>query len=140
MPTQPNGTVPIRRLSRVQQLTLNTWRLATAKLERVLDSGAVLEHAALHAVIGVLRDVEEPMTLFARHALAHEELALVNSLVTDSSPANLTYDILDTAFLLRWNELVANGAGPEEVPPLRPRPGSADGPRSAANTAFDTTQ
>ena len=29
------------------------------------------------------------------------------------------YDILDTAFLLRWDELVADGRGPEELPSLR---------------------
>jgi len=34
--------------------------------------------------------------------------------------AAVAYDILDTAFLLRWNELVAAGHRPEELPPLRP--------------------
>jgi len=38
--------------------------------------------------------------------------------------AALAYEILDTAFLLRRNELVADGHGPDELPPLRAR--SAD--------------
>jgi hypothetical protein len=31
------------------------------------------------------------------------------------------YDVLDAGFLLRWDELVAVGGGPEELPPLQPR-------------------
>jgi hypothetical protein len=120
MSTQPNSTHPIQRLSRVQQLTLNTWRLASAKLERVLDPCSILEHTALHAVLATLQDVNQPMALFGRHASAEPELALVNSLVADTPRAELAFDILDSAFLLRWNALVASGAGPEELPPLRP--------------------
>jgi hypothetical protein len=129
MSTQPNSTPPIQRLSRVQQLTLNTWRLASAKLQRVLDPCSVLEHAAIHAVLATLQDVNQPIALFGRHASADPELALINSLVANTSRAELAYDILDAAFLLRWNALVASGTGPEELPPLRPRqspPGSAD--------------
>ena len=112
---------PIQRLSRVQQLTLNTWRLATARLERSVDPCAVLEQAALHAVLGTLRDVDHPLALFAHHATADAEVTLVHSLVHAEPRSDLAYDILDAAFLLRWNELVANGTGPEELPPLRPR-------------------
>jgi len=120
MSTQPNSTPPIQRLSRVQQLTLNTWRLASDKLQRVLDPCSILEYSAIHAVLAILHDVNQPIALFGRHASADPELALVNSLVANTSRADLAYDILDSAFLLRWNALVAGGVGPEELPPLRP--------------------
>jgi len=108
-------------LSRVQQLTLNTWRLAATKLERVLDPCSVLEHAAVHATLATVRDVDDPLALFRRQAEAHDEFALITSLVYATPRAGLAYDILDTAFLMRWNELVADGNGAEELPPLRPR-------------------
>jgi len=82
---------------------------------------AVLEHAALHAVLGTLLEVDEPLTLFGRHAEAQPELALIASLVSIAPPDDLAYDILDTAFVQRWNELVADGSGPQELPPLRGR-------------------
>jgi hypothetical protein len=119
-PTSPRPN-PHQRLDRGQQLTLNTWRLAAARLKRVLDPCAVLEHAALHATVGALRDVDRPLALFARHASAEPEFALIVSLVAPCSDTSLPYDILDSAFLMRWNELVADGTGPEELPPLRPR-------------------
>ena len=117
---------PVQRLSRVQQLTLNTWRLAAAKLARVLDPCSVLEHAAVHATLSALRDIDRPLALFGRHAEAHPEFALIASLVHATPHADLAYDILDTAFLLRWNELVSDGTGPEELPPLRPRSAAPD--------------
>ena len=116
---QADRTSITYRLTRVQQLTLNTWRLAAAKLERTLDPNAVLEHAAMHVVLAILREVPNPIGLFARHATAHAELALIDSLVQATPHADLRYDLLDVAFLLRWNELVSVGAGPEELPPLR---------------------
>ena len=109
------------RLTRVQQLTLNTWRWAAVKLRRVLDPRAILEQAALQALLASLRDVDEPTALFKRHAEAYPEFGLITSLVPTGRQAVLAYEILDTAFLLRWNELVANGHGPEELPPLRAR-------------------
>jgi hypothetical protein len=118
---QPSSTRPIQRLNRAQQLTLNTWRLAARKLLRSVDPITVLEDAALHAVLGTLRDVDEPLTLFGRHAEAQPELALIACLVSIAPPDDLAYDILDTAFVLRWNELVADGSGPQELPPLRGR-------------------
>ena len=118
-PSQPT------RLTRVQQLSLNTWRRAAATLDRVLAPHAVLEHAALHAVLASLRDLDQPLLLFARHASAYPEFALITSLVPAEGNAALVYDILDTAFLLRWNELVADGRGPQELPPL----GTPDGTR-----------
>jgi hypothetical protein len=117
---------PVQRLSRVQQLTLTTWRLAAAKLARVLDPCSVLEQAAVHATLGTLRDVDRPLDLFGRHAGAHPEFALITSLVHATPHAGLAYDILDTAFLLRWNELVSDGTGPEELPPLRRRSAAPD--------------
>ena len=112
---------PGQRLNRTQQLTLNTWRLAARKLDRVLEPSSVLEQVAVHLVVGVLREIDRPMALLARHAIADPEFALIQSLVRGGPHASLDFDILDTAFLLRWNELVADGAGPEELPPLRPR-------------------
>jgi hypothetical protein len=122
MPIPPNNPRPNpnRRLDRGQQLTLNTWRLASARLKRVLDPAAVLEHAALHATFEAVRDVDRAHDLFARHATAEPEFALIASLVAAPQDTDLPYDILDTAFLMRWNELVADGTGPEELPPLRP--------------------
>jgi hypothetical protein len=108
-------------LNRVQQLTLNTWRLAAAKLDRVLDPRSILEQAAVHATLGALRDVQEPLVLFRRHAQANPEFALIISLIRLGGHEDLAYDMLDTAFLLRWNELVADGNGPQELPPLQPR-------------------
>src|SRR5712691_11348054 len=107
------------RLTRVQQLTLNTWRWAQAKLRRVLDPSALLEHAALHAVLASLRNVEEPVELFDRHAEAYAEFSLISSLLSSDRQSVFGYEILDSAFLMRWNELTAAGNGPEELPPLR---------------------
>lgn len=121
MSEEHTPTSPVQRLNRVQQLTLNTWRLAAAKLDRVLEPCAILEHAAVHATLGVLRDTGEPLALFRRHAEANPEFALIISLIRVVRHEDLAYDMLDTAFLLRWNELVAGGNGPEELPPLRPR-------------------
>jgi hypothetical protein len=119
-PTMP--TAPRRqRLTRWQQLTLNTWRHAAAKLDRVLDPCALPARAALQTVLATLREVDDPIALFVRHDTAHPEFALIESLVRSTPDAALNFDLLDTAFLCRWNELVADGNGPEELPPLRPR-------------------
>src|SRR6516225_999624 len=82
--TNEPGTPPAarrHRLTRWQQLTLNTWRHATAKIERVLDPCALPARAALHAVLATLRDVDDPIALFGRHDHAHPEFALIESLV-----------------------------------------------------------
>jgi len=114
-------TQPLPRLNRHQQLTLNTWRLAAAKLERELDPKAVFEQAAVHAILAILREVPNPLALFVRHAQALPEFALIRSLVEERPrEEDLAYDVLDAGFLLRWDELVADGSGPEELPPLRP--------------------
>jgi hypothetical protein len=114
------STQPSPRLNRHQQLTLNTWRRAADKLAHELDPNAVFEHTAVHVVLASLRDISDPFALFLRHAQALPEFELIRSLV-DEKPReeDPTYDLLDSAFLLRWNELVADGSGPEELPPLR---------------------
>ena len=112
---------PIRRLSRAQQLTLTTWRLAEVKLHRTVRPFGILEQSALHAVLASLRDVDEPFALFGRYAVAQCELALITSLVPLAASGDLAYDVLETAFVWRWNEPVADGNGPEELPPLRGR-------------------
>jgi hypothetical protein len=121
--TLQDNTVPTprQRLNRTQQLTLSTWRFAARKIERVVEPTSVVEHAAVHVVLSILREVETPMALFARHAVADAELSLVQSMVRGGHHAELDFDVLDTAFLMRWNELVADGLGPEELPPLQPR-------------------
>jgi hypothetical protein len=86
------------------------------------------------AVLAILRDVPNPVAPFVRHAQALPEFELIRSLV-DERPRDddLTFDVLDTGFLLRWNELVADGSGPEELPPLRPQPFSDDADRGHIN-------
>jgi hypothetical protein len=116
------------RLSRYQQLTLTTWRYASTRIERILDPSAVLEQTAVHIVLATLREVTEAMELFGRHATAEPEFALVKSLVDETDDRGLPFDLLDTAFLARWRELTADGCGPEELPPLRPRPWAASTP------------
>ncbi len=117
---QPKSTRPIR-LTRTQQLTLTTWRWAALKLDRLVSPRAVFEPTALHAVLAALRDVEDALALFDRHADANAEYALIVSLLGGDHAPPLANDILDTAFLLRWNELLAECQPLEELPPLRPR-------------------
>jgi hypothetical protein len=114
-------------LTRFQQLTLNTWRLAAAKLAREQQSATALEQAAVHALLAILREVRVPLELFLRHTRADSDFVLIRSLVQKRpGEEDLIYDVLDTAFLLRWNELIVDGSGPEELPPLGPRRASSD--------------
>jgi hypothetical protein len=128
MSTHPGSTHPTRRLTRLEQLTLNTWRWAAVKLRDTLDPPAVLEHAALHAVLASLRDLDDPLALFARHARAQPEFRLILSVLPPDHPPGLAHDILDAAFLLRWRELAVGGRAPQELPSLRPR--RSEPPRS----------
>ena len=121
MSTYPSRTHPTRRLTRLEQLTLNTWRWAAVKLRAALDPPALLEYAALHAVLASLRDLDDPLALFGRHAQAQPEFQLIVSLLPHDHPPSLAHDILDAAFLVRWRELAAAGRAPQELPPLRPR-------------------
>ncbi len=130
MSTHPNSTHPIRRLTRLEQLTLNTWRWASVALQRTLDPSAVLELAAMHAVVASLRDLDNPLALFARHANAQPEFQLIHSVLPDDHRPGLAHDILDSAFLLRWTELAATGVAPLELTPLPPA--SRDAPKSEA--------
>ena len=123
MPIDPTNTNASRRLTRVQQLTLNTWRWAVIKLQRADPQQTVIQQAALHAVLAALRDVKDPLELFSRHSQAHPEFRLILSVLPHDRPQNIEYDILDAAFLMRWTELLADGDAPEELPPL----GAPDG-------------
>ena len=116
----PIGGEPIRRLTRLQQLTLNTWRRASAQVARNIAPIEILPQVAIHAALVVLRDTTDAIALFSRHDARAEEFALVASLAANSS-RDAVHDLLDTAFLLRWTELTTNG-GPEELPPLTRRP------------------
>jgi hypothetical protein len=121
MPIDPSRTSPIRRLTRVEQLTLNTWRWAAIKVGQADPRQAFFEHAALHAVLAALRDVADPLSLFTCHAEAHAEFQLILSVMPDDRPPSVAHDILDTAFLMRWTELLADCSAPEELPPLSAR-------------------
>jgi hypothetical protein len=109
-----------QRLTRIQQLTLTTWRYASARVTREVPTNDVLAQVAICAVRAVLHDVAQPLALFGRHAAGPEEFALVASLAPDWSRDQL-HDLVDSAFLLRWTELTVNGRGPEELPPLTRR-------------------
>lgn len=114
---------PQQRLTRVQQLTLTTWRHASAKVARDVSPNDVLAQAAVCAVLAILSDVAHPVALFARHADRAEDFALVSSLAGPGSSRDDVHDLVDTGFLLRWTELTSNGRGPEELPPLTRRIG-----------------
>jgi hypothetical protein len=110
------------RLSRLQQLTLNVWRLASARVTREVPAADVLASAAIHASLAALRDTTNALDLFRRHDARAEEFALVASLVGQDRTRDAVHDLLDSAFLLRWLELTSDGRGPQELPPLSRRP------------------
>ena len=114
-----NRAQPIRHLTRLEQLTLNTWRWAAVSIGNTVNPCAILELAAMHAVVAVLRDLDDPKMLFRRHAQAQPEFQLVLSVLPDDCRPGLAHDILDTAFLLRWTELVGGGVAPQEIGPVR---------------------
>src|ERR1700737_3526873 len=93
MSTYTSSTNPIRRLTRLEQLTLNTWRWAAVSLRSTLDPSAVLELAALHAVLASLRDLGDPVELFTRHSQAQPEFNLVRSVLPDDRDPGLAQDI-----------------------------------------------
>jgi hypothetical protein len=101
-PNKRSTAVPSRSQSGGRRNSARIW--ARRRLDRTLGQPAVLEHAALHAVLASLRDVDDPLALFARHAGAQPESALVTSLVPRVGWADLPLDLLNWAFLLRWNE------------------------------------
>jgi hypothetical protein len=61
-----------------------------------------------------------PVGLFVRYAAAADEFAVVASLAAPEHSRDTIHDLLDSAFLLRWTEITADGTGPEELPPLTP--------------------
>ena len=111
-----------KRLSRLQQLTLNVWRLASARVMREVPATDILASAAIYAALGALRDTTDPLDLFRRHDARAEEFALVASLVGQGRTRDAVHDLLDSAFILRWLELTSDGRGPQELPPLTRRP------------------
>jgi hypothetical protein len=70
---------------------------------------------AVHATLSALRHIDLPLALFRRHAEANPEFDLVISLVRATPHEDLAYDLLDAAFLLRWNELIGDGALVQEL-------------------------
>jgi hypothetical protein len=117
---QPERSV--KRLTRLQQLTLNVWRHASATVNRQVPPDDVFAHAAIHAVVAVVRDSTDPLELFDRHNSGENEYALVVSIAGDRT-CNDVLNLIDSGYLLRWQELTVDGLGPEELPPLRPRSG-----------------
>ena len=122
-PVPVGNNEPPRRLTRLQQLTLTTWRYASAKVARDVSANDILAQVAVCAVFAALSDVAQPQALFARHADGAQEFALVTSLAAPQSSRDELHDLMDTGFLLRWTELTSNGRGPEELPPLTRRIG-----------------
>ena len=88
------GGEPIRRLTRLQQLTLNTWRRASAHVGRSIAPIEILPQVAIHAALAVLRDTTDPLALFARHDARAEEFALVASLAPADSSRDALHDLL----------------------------------------------
>ncbi len=123
-PSSASGNAhPPPPLTRLQQLTLNTWRHAYAKVLREVRPSDTLAQTAIRTVVAILHDTTDPLALFVRHAAPAADFALVASLAAPERSRDELHDLLDSAFLLRWLELTADG-GPEELPPLRrgPRP------------------
>jgi hypothetical protein len=131
------ATAERRRLTRAEQLTLTTWRWAFVALCRKLDPQDLLPQVALQAVLARLRDCTDLLQLVARHCSPEAEFALVAGLLCEERRRPLDHDLVDSAFLLRWNELTADGTGPEELPPLTPRLASTGTPKGATVLADD---
>jgi hypothetical protein len=133
-PGTPVATSGPRRLTRAEQLTLTTWRWAFVTLCRNVQPQDLLPQVALQAVLARLRDCSDPLQLFVCHRSPDAEFGLVASLLPEEHRRTLDHDLVDSAFLLRWNELIADGHGPEELPPLTPRRAAAtDGPAGIAD-------
>ena len=114
--------LPPRRLNRLQQLTLNVWRLASSRVSREVSPTDILANVAIQASLAALRDTTDALELFQRHDARAEEFALVASLAGEDRTRDAVHDLLDSAFLLRWLEITGDGHGPEELPPLSRRP------------------
>ena len=121
-PLTPGPAHQPRRLTRLQQLTLNVWRHASATVERQVPPDDEFARVAIHAVLAVVRDTLDPIELFSRYHNGEEEAGLVTSIVGQRSCDDLL-NLIDSGSLMRWQELTSDGGGPEELPPLRPRSG-----------------
>ena len=73
----------------------------------MVDPCSVLEHAAVHATLATLCDVDTPLALFRRHAEAHPEFALIASLVeaTPHASRDNIFSQLQRAGL-SWREIL----------------------------------
>ena len=120
--TDGQGQPRRARLTRVQQLDLAVWRQAAASVARKVPPDDVLARAAVQSVLAVLRDTSDPLELFARHHNGEHEYGFVVSIVGERSTDELL-NLIDSGYLMRWQELTSDGGGPEELPPLRPRSG-----------------
>ena len=108
MPTPPEpdphttdrGQQPSRRLNRVQQLTLTTWRHASASVGRHVMTNDILAHVAIHAIQAVwVRCVRHPTHSICSSSISTAKrssrssvalqptIALVTSCSTCSTPA-----------------------------------------------------
>jgi hypothetical protein len=76
----------------------------------------------MHAVLAVVRDTADAIDLFARHHNGEHEYGLVVSIAGERS-CNDVLNLIDSGYLLRWQELTSGGGGPEELPPLTRRSG-----------------
>jgi hypothetical protein len=110
------------RLTRLQQLDLNVWRHAAAAVARRVPPDDILAHVAIQIVLAVLRDTTDALDLFKRHRNGEDEYGLVSSIAGVRSSDELL-NLIDSGYLLRWQELTSDGRGPEELPPLQPRSG-----------------
>src|SRR5215472_15751233 len=73
--TTNRGQQPSRRLNRVQQFTLATWRHASDSVGRHVLPNDILAHVAMQAVLAALRDTSDPLHLFVRHQHGEAEIA-----------------------------------------------------------------
>src|SRR4030081_3556997 len=82
----------VRRLTRLQQLTLNTSRSSSAKVSRDVAPTDIFAQVAIHAALAVLRDTNSPIALLARHDARAEEFALVASLAPPDRSRDALHD------------------------------------------------
>jgi hypothetical protein len=80
----------------------------------------VLAHVAVQTVLAVVRDTTDPLALFARHHNGAAEYGPVSSIAGERSCTDLL-NLIDSGYLLRWQEVTTDGHGPEELPPFNPR-------------------
>ncbi len=95
-------------LSPYDRATVNLWARSTEELWRHTDSGHLIE-AAVHAVLAGLRRYTQPPALFHAYEDQAADLALIRSVVEAPLTDELLWRVRDTAFHLRWLELISSG-------------------------------